>query len=73
MSETYDVAVDPAAGSRVRAIEAVFVCEPGRKPFAAIEAAKAAFYDAARRHASLDWHLTAVDGGHFVVGVPRNG
>lgn len=74
MSETYDVAVDPAAGSRVRALEAVFVCESGRKPFATIEAAQAAAAQASERDATnLDWHFTQADCGYYAVGMSRNG
>ena len=73
MSETYDVAVDPAAGSRVRALEAVFVCESGRKPFATLEAARAASAQASERDATnLDWHFNHADGGYYAVGMPRN-
>ena len=74
MSETYNVAVDPAAGSRVRVMEAVFVCEAGRKPFATIEAAQAAAAHASERDGSdLDWHFDPTDGGYYAVGISRNG
>lgn len=74
MSETYDVAVDPAAGSRVRLLEAAFVCESGRKPFATLEAAQAAAAQASERDATnLGWHFTQADGGYYAVGMPRNG
>lgn len=73
MSETYNVAVDPAAGSRVRVMEAVFVCEAGRKPFATIEAAQAAAAAADQRDSTrLKWSFDPVDGGYFAVGLSHD-
>lgn len=65
----------PATGECTRELVAVFMCEPGRKPFATVADAQSAIDGAVEsgHYEGVVWHTQASDGGFFAVGMKSNG